>query len=113
MPAYLEGQIKLREQGHKKATYTKKFTREDGRIDWKKTDEDNERFIRAMHPWPGAWTKVRVKRDTKYVIRRLKILKAHLEEGKLVLDQVQLEGKKPVTFKQFRDGYPEAKIIKS
>ena len=70
-----------------------------------------DRFIRAMHPWPGAWTKVKVKRDTQDAIRRLKILQSHLEGKKLALDQVQLEGKKPVTWKQFLEGYPGAKLI--
>ncbi|MFC1790362.1 L28 family ribosomal protein [Patescibacteria group bacterium] len=37
---------------------------------------------------------------------------AHLEKGKLVLDQVQLEGKKPVSWQQFKAGYPETEIIK-
>jgi len=111
LPAYLKGQIELRKQDHKKATYTKKLARDDGKINWKKGDEYLERFIRAMFPWPGAWTEIKVKRDTKYVRRRLKILKAHLEKSKLILDKVQLEGKKPVTWKQFQEGYPEAKII--
>ena len=112
LPAYLKGQIDLRKQEHKKATYTKKLTRKDGKIDWKKPADYQERFIRAMFPWPGAWTEIKVRRDTKYVRRRLKILSAHLEKGKLVLDQVQLEGKNPVTWKQFQEGYPKAKIIK-
>lgn len=109
LPAYLEGKIELRKQNHSQATFTKKFTRDDGKINWKKSDVFKERFIRAMHPWPGAWTEVQLKKGKK----RLKILKAHLEANKLVLDKVQLEGKKPVTWKQFQEGYPEAKIIKS
>lgn len=110
LPAYLEGQIELCEQNHSQATYTKKFTREDGRIDWQKPPADLERFIRAMTPWPGAWTLLR---STSFAgqAKRLKILKAHLENKKLILDQVQLEGKKPVSYQQFREGYPEAKII--
>jgi methionyl-tRNA formyltransferase len=108
LPAYLEGKIKLRKQDHKKATYTKKFTRADGKIDWQKPASYLERLIRAMQPWPGAWTMVKIKPGQKP--KRLKILKAHLKNKKLILDQVQLEGKKPVAFKQFQEGYPEAKI---
>jgi len=64
-----------------------------------------ERFIRAMSPWPGAWTTVQVTEErTQKTVKRLKILKAHLETGKLILDLVQLEGKKPVIFKQFCEG---------
>ncbi len=109
LPSYLEGSIELRKQNHKKATYTRLLRRGSGKIDWKTSDQKIERFIRALHPWPGSWTRVKILgyKDT----RRLKILKAHLERGKLVLDRVQLEGKKPVTWKQFQEGYPETKLI--
>lgn len=107
LPSYLEGQIELRKQDDAKATYTKLFTREDGKINWQKPGDYLKRFIRAMDPWPGAWTEVKLQGKDK---KRLKILKAHLEKGKLVLDQVQLEGKNPVIWKQFQEGYPGVKI---
>jgi len=65
-----------------------------------------ERFIRAMHPWPIAWTLLR--QGFGGQAKRLKILKAHLEEERLVLDEVQLEGKNPVSWKQFSQAYPKA-----
>ncbi len=143
LPEYLEGKIELQAQDHSQATYSKKFSREDGQINWQKPAKHLDRFIRAMFPWPGAWTEIRDTRDerrdmknatqttsrvsrTAYHPKRLKILKAHLEEKSpqaprlpssvspityLVLDIVQLEGKKPVTFKQFCEGYPQTKII--
>lgn len=134
LPAYIKGKIKPREQNHKKATYTKILTRDDGKIDWGKSDEEIERFIRAMYPWPGAWIEVRFTvHGSQFTAKRLKILKAHLEKSlptipdreprkkpsiadyqllitKLVLDLVQLEGKRRVTWKQFKEGYPEAKF---
>jgi methionyl-tRNA formyltransferase len=106
LPSYLEGKIELREQNHSQATYTQKLTRDDGKIDWTKPAEYLERFIRAMFPWPGAWTEIKINQK----IKRLKILKAHLEKKRLVLDKVQLEGKKPVTWKQFLEGYPQVKL---
>jgi len=109
LPVYLEGKIELRKQNDSQATFTKKLTRNDGKIDWKKSDVYKERFIRAMYPYPGAWTEVGLKEKGK---KRLKILEAHLEANKLVLDKVQLEGKKPVAWKQFQEGYPEAKVVK-
>lgn len=112
LPGYLAGKIELRPQEHWWATFTKRLTREDGQIDWQKSPEYQERFIRAMFPWPGSWTYVQTERNTPHVTRKiLKILKAHLANGKLVLDQVQLEGKKPVSFKQFQEGYPQVKIF--
>jgi len=35
----------------------------------------------------------------------MKILKAHVDGEKLVVDEVQLEGKKPVSWKQFEEAY--------
>jgi len=119
LPAYLEGRIELQEQNHSAATYTKRLSREDGFISLEKLKEAIkganaefvDRQIRAYYPWPGSWTNLKLKtKNSKLNNKRLKILKAHLEHGKLVLDQVQLEGKKPVSFKQFCEGYPEVKI---
>jgi methionyl-tRNA formyltransferase len=117
LPTYLEGRVDFREQDHSQASWTKKLTRDNGKINWKQPDEYLERFLRAMHPWPGAWTQVQLAipisgdRRKSVCLKRLKILKAHLENGKLVLDQVQLEGKKPVSWKQFKEGYPNVKLI--
>ena len=108
LPSFIEDRIEIKKQEHIKATSTKKLTREDGKIDWQKPTDYQEKFVRAMFPWPGAWAGVKEGNQVK----RLKILKAHLENNQLVLDLVQLEGKKTVTWKQFREGYPEAKIIK-
>lgn len=106
--SFLEDRIEIKKQEHIKATFTKKLTRDDGKIDWSKPTDYQERFVRAMFPWPGAWAEIKADNQVK----RLKILKAHLENKKLVLDEVQLEGKKSVSFKQFCEGYPEARIIK-
>ena len=102
---YLKGKIKLKEQNHNEAIFTKILTKQDGFLELTGCDPvSTERFIRAMQPWPGAWTLI----DGK----RLKILQAHLENEKLVLDEVQLEGKNPVTYQQFKEGYPsEATVV--
>jgi methionyl-tRNA formyltransferase len=38
------------------ATYAPKLTREDGRIDWRKSAEATDRQVRAFDPWPGTFT---------------------------------------------------------
>lgn len=106
LPEYFENKIELEDQKHSEATFTQKLTRDSGKIDWSKPADYQERFIRAMFPWPGAWTEIKINQENK----RLKILKAHLEEEKLVLDEVQLEGKNSVTWKQFLEGYPQVKL---
>lgn len=74
---------------------------------------DIERALRAFTPWPGLWTEITISgipgiKGAKFresTQKRLKILQAHLENEKLVIDEVQLEGKNPVLWKQFLAGY--------
>lgn len=116
IPSYLSGKIKLKPQDHDSATFTKLVVKKDAFIESKelesaiKGDEKLSKkidcLVRAMTPWPIAWTTVKIADET----RRLKILKAHLENKKLVLDEVQLEGKNSVTWKQFTDGYPSLQL---
>lgn len=102
IPNYLSGKIKLKEQNEDEATFTKIMKREDGYVDMKSDPIVIERKFRALKPWPEIYTMAGGK--------RLKILGLHLEEGKLILDRVQLEGKKSVSFEEFKRGYPELKI---
>lgn len=57
-----------------------------------------ERSVRALYDWPGVWTIVPTPKGDK----RLKIHSAHVEDGKLVLDQVQLESQKTASFNSIR-----------
>ena len=43
-------------QDESRATYAKKLTKDDGRIDWKRSAVEIERQIRAFNPWPSAYT---------------------------------------------------------
>lgn len=38
------------------ATLTRQMTKADGWIDWAKPADETERHVRAMWPWPRAWT---------------------------------------------------------
>lgn len=112
IPAYISGKVKPKEQNEKEATFTKVLTREDGFINLKEKNlGEAERFLRAMTPWPGAWTLLRLSATEGQASKRLKLLKAHLEKGKLILDEVQLEGKDPVSWKQFKEGYPKVDFL--
>lgn len=88
LPKFIAGKIKPQEQDHDSATFTKKFTSEDAFVDLDKDDPVMiERKVRALNPEPGVWTT----KDGK----RMKILKAELRDGKLVLKTIQFEGGKP------------------
>ena len=97
---YLTGKIKPQEQNHRKATFTEHLTRESGFIDLSSSlkIENLKLKIRAYHPWPGVWTKLRIKNQEL----RIKFLPEK---------KIQVEGKKPVSYKDFLNGYPEAKEI--
>ena len=61
-------QIKSIPQEHSKATYAPLLKKRDGRINWQRSAEKLEPFIRGMTPWPGAFT--------FHNEKRLKIIKA-------------------------------------
>ena len=102
------------------ATYAAKLTRESGRIDWSATQERIDRRIRGMNPWPGAFTflptpdgprKLKVfaciqhSRDigtAGTVVRADKHgLLVAAGRGGVLLREVQLEGKKRMSARDF------------
>ncbi len=86
---FASGLLKLHTQEHTQATYCHMLSRDNGFVAWQdlpKSDTYNK--FRAFYPWPGLWSK---NSDGK----RMKVLKCHLKGDKLVLDEVQFEGKKP------------------
>lgn len=97
LPAFISGNIKPVSQDHEKATFTKKIGTEDAFIDpetLKMAETEGgepakkaDRMIRALNPEPGTWT---LKENGK----RMKILEAELDDGKLKLKRVQIEGKR-------------------
>lgn len=120
IPNYLNGKVKPKKQNHDEATFTKMVRKDDGFIPADdlsaaifnfqfSISNEIERKFRAFSPWPGIYTKV----DINNKILRLKILALHLEDKKLVLDRVQLEGKNPVSWEEFEKGYPNFKLASS
>ncbi len=59
---FASGTIRPVTQNHAQATYAPMLKKADGRIDWSKSAEEIERFIRGMTPWPGAFTFMNSKR---------------------------------------------------
>lgn len=86
--AYVDGNITPIEQNHEKATYTKKFKTEDGFVDFKKNDPKIlYRKIRALSHEPGVYAM----QDGK----RIKVQRAQLEDGRVIITRIVQEGKKP------------------
>lgn len=97
IPIYLSGQAKLLSQDPEAVTKTTKLTKEMGEINWSKSAAEIDRQIRALNPWPGTYTFLEGK--------RLKIIQARVQDNKLELQTVQLEGKTPANWQDFKRGY--------
>ena len=94
IPDYISGKLIPREQDHSQATYTKMITREDGKVDLMNNPPQRifDKF-RAYEDWPGIWF--------THKSKRVKILEYKLGE----IITLQPEGKKPMTLKDFENGY--------
>jgi methionyl-tRNA formyltransferase len=57
IPRWVKGELVASPQGSH-ASLTRTLTKDDGWIDWKRPAAEIERHIRAMWPWPRAWTTV-------------------------------------------------------
>ena len=53
---WISGRLVEQPQDDDRATYTRELRKDDGWIDWRRPAVDIERLVRAMYPWPIAWT---------------------------------------------------------
>jgi methionyl-tRNA formyltransferase len=79
------------------ATYAEKLTVEEFHLDPAAAADELVRRVRAGNPRPGAWLEV----DGK----RLKVWRAHADDGRFVPDEVQPEGKRPMPYAAWRAGH--------
>jgi len=88
-------EIKPKIQDEKKATFTKILSKEDGFIDIDNPPSNDmlKRMIRSYHPWPGTWTRSSIINHKSLII---KFLPDH---------RIQVEGKKPMNYNDFINGY--------
>lgn len=101
IPKWITGEIEAKEQDHSQASFTKKISKEDARIDLTDSPELNLRKIRAYSESPIAYTEIETKKGTI----RIKIKKARLGNGLLVLERVVPEGSKEMSWDDFSRGF--------
>src|ERR1700740_1383528 len=112
-------------QDESQANYAPKLDRDSGRIDWTQPAIYVDRLVRAMTPWPGAYTAL----ESSGHLLRLKLHRVlpmhrlagapgtvirHVRrgiiigtgEGSLLLVEVQLEGKRRMGASEFLRGFP-------
>jgi methionyl-tRNA formyltransferase len=122
---WARGDLQPEPQDESAATYQKAFRRADGWIDWRASGEDIDRRVRALQPWPGAWTML----DG----RRLHVRRAHPVAGlpglpigallpgsppvvacglgALALEVVQPEGRGPMPAEDWRRGLSRDHVL--
>jgi methionyl-tRNA formyltransferase len=119
------GAVQPEKQDDALATYAPKLMRQDGEIAWGKPAEEIERRIRAMTPWPGAYTFVTLG-ETRVI---LKVHRAEFRQGitepagtvvaandadilvaagkgGIALKDIQIAGGKRLTAAEFLRGHP-------
>ncbi len=113
------------EQDHSQATLAPKLTREHTAIAWSNPAQKICDQIHGLYPWPGC--RVRLIDDHECEIARLTLVRArtvdrergdgfvgiiddlgHIGAADRMIEiiEVQPEGKRPMTLKQFRNGHP-------
>jgi len=114
----VEGKIRPRGQNHQEATYTRPLSKDDGRMAWEKEAQYLDRLVRAMNPWPAAFTYLQGE--------IIKVWRAEAREGKgtpgtmiavdsdgirvatgsgvLLIQEVQAPGKKRMSAAEFARG---------
>lgn len=111
IPLYFEGKIKPKAQPHPdRATYSRKLTKNDSKIDWSKPADVIEREIRAFIGWPGSKAELFGKSIT--------VTKAHVTSTKdddldmqcgnglyLSIDELIAPSGKTMDSKSFINGY--------
>lgn len=123
LPSWLNGEIAPQPQDEAQATVCGLIRKEDGQIDWTRPAALIERQVRAYHPWPGAFT---FWRGQQLKVLRSSATGLHARpadlspgtvilvgrtpgvitgEGVLLLDEVQLAGKRAMPAQAFVQGY--------
>lgn len=126
---WTRGELQAHPQDNALATVTRKLERADGVTDWRLPAETLARRCRAYSPWPGLYTEWKGKTlkllevsllpdsvSPEHVEGRpgqvLSVIPANLPavatgDGLLGLSRLQLEGRKPVSAREFLAGYPD------
>ena len=123
IPKWIVGEIIPQEQDHSKATYTKKYAKEDGRLDWQTNAETLERKVRALNPRPGTFTFWKKNnRLARLIITEVKLIENEnnkkpgevfekngefavtAEKGALLIKRLKPEGGKEIASRDFLRG---------
>ena len=120
LKAFEDNRIQPKPQNHSLATYAPMLSKDDGLINWNKSAESLENFIRGVTPWPGAYTFLGDKRLKIFKSRPLRteiteypgtVLRGFADElrvatakGALCVEEIQGDSGKRLRIKDFLRG---------
>ena len=107
LQSYINNPLSLTPQDHSLRSYYPKFTKDTAKIDWSWPVDKIARFVRAMLPWPVAWTQVKNNQDQ---LLTMKIFSSQITNGQFEPLSVQIEAKTKTNWHQIDKYY---QIIKS
>ena len=97
LKSYILNPESLQIQDHSQKSYFPKFDKDSAQIDWSWDNEKIDRFVRALTPWPIAWTYVINLQGQKL---KMKVFSYHNNPIK-----VQIEGKKNTNWSEISKHY--------
>jgi methionyl-tRNA formyltransferase len=112
-------------QAEDQATYAGKLDRDSGRVHWTESCWEIDRLVRAMNPWPGAYTLVSLPDQPPRRLKLHRVLPMHRRigipgqvlgstkrglivgagSGSVLLLEIQLEGKRRMSASEFVRGF--------
>jgi methionyl-tRNA formyltransferase len=125
LEAWAAGEIAPRPQDESRATLIKPFRRDDGLIEWRRSGIELDRQVRALQPWPGAWTTLDGRRLHVRAAHPLpgfddlpigslipgEVVRVACGLGALGLEVVQPEGKPPMDAASWRNGLQREHVL--
>lgn len=128
LPLWIKRQIEPQPQNDSEATLCQLIERADGRIFWEEEAAEIYNKYRALYPWPGIFTFWKNENSPL----RIKLLEISLHKidpatkhqsgevfqlgdklgvqtikGVIIVEKLQLEGKRPMEATEFANGYPK------
>jgi len=120
LKALKDGKLERTSQFEADATYTPLLNKKHGEINWNQGPVRIRNHVRGMNPWPGAYTlfhgkSLKIWRVTPYaekadpgrVLHAKERLIIAAKDGSVMIDELQLPGKKRVSGPEFLRGHHE------
>ncbi len=104
LKTYLLSPKSLTTQDHSQKSYYPKLTKDTAKIDWNWNPDKIEAFVRALNPWPIAWTYVE---NLNHKLFKMKIFSVLFDKNKseITPNIVQIEGKNKSNWSELKKYY--------